>query len=134
MAGGKGKATTARTRTSPPDLDDPGLVVRPIGGSSGTTPSTKTVVTAVPGNLAVITLLATNALRLGYSIFNSSTKDTLYVLAHEAAGPVSPTLFTVALCPGGYFEDPYHYTDLVTGVWGSVADPATLAMVTEYTP
>lgn len=120
------------TRTVPPDPDDAGMVVRPIGPIGPVIPLTATTgaVTSVPAAIVATPLLAANPARLGFSIRNTSTADTLYVLAANA-GAVSPALHTVALVPGAYYEDPYHYVGPVTGVWAPAATGT--ALVDEYT-
>ena len=137
MAGGKGKVTGARTREDPPDIDDPGLVVRPIGGGPGGVvvveeiPSKTSGVTAIPVSAAPVPLLVASATRLGWSVRNTSTIDTLFVLA-SASGVVSPTFHTVALRPGAYYEDPYHYTGDVFGIWDAATNGE--ALVDDYQP
>ena len=118
------------TRTVVPDADDAGLVVRPIGPVGPPVPTTSTV-TSVAAALAPVALLAANAARVGFSIRNTSSADTLYVLA-APAGVVSAAFHTVAIRPGAYYEDPYRYVGEVTGVWAPAATGA--ALVDEYTP
>lgn len=128
--------TGAAVKNSAPTTTDWGLVVRPIGGGGGgavivvTEPSANSTVTSVAGSATAVQLLAANPNRLGFSIYNSSAVDTLYVLANPG-GTVSNVLFSVAIAPKGYYEDPYHYVGKVEGIW----DHATgAALVTEYTP
>lgn len=120
------------TRNDPPVPTDWGLVVRPIGGSSSVTRSTDGEITVVPANAAPVVLLTENLNRLGFSIRNTSTTATLYVKASIQATPVSAVFHTVALKPCGYYEDPFHYVNEVSGVWVGVLDGA--AMVTDYLP
>ena len=112
------------------------MVVRPIGGGSGGTTivipisSTTSTVVSVPAAVVPTVLLAANANRIGFSIRNTSTVDTLYVMSNPT-DVVSAALHTVALGPGGYYEDPYHYVGKVTGIWTAATGAA---LVTEYTP
>jgi len=125
------------TRPDPPATDDWGTVVRPIGsGPSGEEivlplPSAHATLTAIDAATSPITLLAANANRIGFSIRNTSASATLYVKASTTAGAVSATFHSVALGPGGYYEDPYRYVGEVDGVW---TDPTGEALVTEYVP
>lgn len=114
-----------------PDADDFGIVVRPVGPVSPATTTTSTL-TSIPAALAPVVLLAANAARLGFSITNTSSSDTLYVKASAAGGAVSSIFYTVALRPNAYYEDPYHYVGQVTGVWGPAATGT--ALVDEYAP
>lgn len=88
---------------------------------------------AVPASTTVVTLRAANPLRRKLSIVNTSAQ-TLYVRCKAGA---SLAAFTVAL-PGGmnaYWEMPFNYRGIVTGIWAAPVAPAVLsgvAMVTEY--
>lgn len=73
------------------------------------------------------TLLASNANRLGATIFNDSTVD-LYV---KFGATASLTSFTVKLIPSAYFEVPFNYTGIIDGIWASDASGA--ARITEVT-
>lgn len=133
-----GTVSDAATRPDPPNANDQGLVVRPIGGGpSGEIivipiPSTDSGLVAIPATLVPVLLLAANADRIGFTIRNTSDTDWLYVKASTTVGAVSPVFHTVAIPPHGYYEDPYRYVGDVDGVW----DPGAtgLAMVDEYLP
>jgi hypothetical protein len=127
----RGPVGNSTLRDRVPDADDFGIVVRPVGPISPATTSTSTL-TAIPASVAPVVLLAANADRLGFSIRNTSTTDTLYIKASASGGAVSPTYHTVALRPSAYYEDPYHYVGEVTGMW----DPGATgeALVDEYSP
>lgn len=86
-------------------------------------------VTSVNDTAASTQLLAANANRVKYSVFNNST-EILYLKNGLAA---SLTDFSVAIPPlaqFGYYEDT-HYTGRVDGVWANNA--AGAALITEYT-
>ncbi len=126
-------------RNDDPSPNDYALVVRPIGGGAGgdveaIAQPTTGALSAVPGSLASVELLAANPDRAGFSIRNTSEIATLYVLANTAGGNASPTNHTVAIAAGGYYEDPYNYVGVVAGAWAASFDPADLALVTEYVP
>jgi hypothetical protein len=84
-----------------------------------------------PGNVASsassVTLLAANAARKSFFIFNDSTA-TLYVKFGATASAIS---FTVKLGPGGYYECPMPvYTGVVDGVWSSANGAARVTELT----
>jgi hypothetical protein len=58
-------------------------------------------------------------------------QDVLYVKASNQITLVSSNFHTVALVPQAYYEDPYHYVGIVTGVWSGATGAA---LVDEYTP
>lgn len=101
------------------------LFARSSGGSSLPV-STAAAATAVSAATSTTTILAANSARDGASIWNASTA-TLYL---EMGDTVSSTDFAVALGSGDYFEVPYNYTGIITGVWTAVNGNA---MVREYT-
>lgn len=88
--------------------------------------------TDVAGSATSVTILASNANRLGGSIYNDSAAILYLRMGSSAA---SATDFTVPLAPttggiGGYFEIPAGYTGQITGIWSSATGNAR---VTEYT-
>lgn len=87
--------------------------------------------TAIAGSLAEQEFLADDPTRTGFSIYNTSSRDMLFLLM-SSSGSVSSTLFSVRLQPNAYFEDAFNYTGRVVGVWGSLVDVATQAMVNAY--
>jgi hypothetical protein len=78
-----------------------------------------------------VTVLAANANRLGATISNDSTA-ILYLLL--GTGTASATNYTVALDQKGsvaaYFEVPFDFTGIITGIWASATGSAR---VTEFT-
>lgn len=130
---------TPQVRTDAPEADDPGQVVRPIGGGAGG--STETIqqpstanITTVLANLASVTLLAANPNRSGFTIQNTSATGVLYLLMDSAGSPASLTNHTVALYPGSYYETPYNYAGVVVGLWASVILAGDRALITEFIP
>jgi hypothetical protein len=81
----------------------------------------------VGGAATSTTILASNANRLGMSIYNDSAA-ILYL--DTTGGTASATSYTAQVAPGGYYEMPFHYTGLVTGIWASATGTAR---VVEYT-
>ena len=102
-----------------------------IGGSDGT--DTRTILTdtsgrqvvkftastsaqtSVAGNASSVTLLNSNAARLGSTIFNNST-----VYLYLTLGATSSTSsFTVQMNPSAYYEVPFGYLGAISGIWAS---------------
>jgi hypothetical protein len=108
------------------------LVVTGGGSGFASWPSTPTgpttgAVTSVAANVATVTLLAANAIRITASVYNDSA-SALYIKSGAGA---STSSFSVKVLPGGYFEVPSGYRGVLTAVW----DTATgNARITEYTP
>lgn len=73
-------------------------------------------------------LLAANPARLGATIYNDSNQR-LYI---NFKGTASTTDFTDKLQSDGYYEVPFGYTGIISGVW-NIATPGSAARVTEMT-
>lgn len=80
----------------------------------------------VAGSATSVTLQASNANRLGWTVFNDSTA-ILYV---KCGATASTTSFTVKMAAGAYWELPFRYTGVVDGIWASATGNAR---VTEFT-
>ncbi len=83
----------------------------------------------VSGSASSVTLQASNASRLGLTIYNDSSA-TLYVKFGSSA---SATSFTVQLQAGEYWElqtSGCRYTGIVTGIWGSATGAARITELT----
>lgn len=89
-----------------------------------TRPATPTV-TSVNDTATSTTLLASNASRLGATVYNDSTVNLFVKLGATA----SATSFTVRLEPNTYYEVPFGYTGIIDGIWASDASGA--ARITE---
>ena len=91
-------------------------------------PSTATA-SPVADSATSTTILASNANRLGATVFNDSS-STLYLLL--GSGAASTTNYTVQLAQNDYYEVPCGYTGQLTGIWAT--DPNNgAARVTELT-
>lgn len=90
-----------------------------VTAGTGTTTRVATSTTVAP-------LRAANAARKGLTIYNESTA-ILYVKLGSGA---TSTDYTYALPASGYYEIPYGYTGIVTGV---LASGTGNAQVTEFT-
>ena len=81
----------------------------------------------VAGSASSVTILAANALRTGASVYNDSTA-ILYL--DVTGGTASATSFTIKLQADEYYEVPFGYHGLITGIWASATGSAR---VTEWT-
>jgi hypothetical protein len=95
-----------------------------------TEPKSATATTSqVADNSASVTILASNASRLGATILNDSSAALYLRLGSSAA---TTTNYTVRITQFGYYEVPFRYTGAITGIWAS--DPGDgAARVTELT-
>lgn len=94
------------------------------------TRSTTNTTATVASSATVVTLIASNANRLGGTIYNDSSA-ILYV---KLGATASTSDFTVALSPltssiGGYFEVPFAYTGIITGIWASATGNARVGEI-----
>lgn len=89
--------------------------------------SATSAVTSVSGSTSNVTLLASNANRLGASIYNDSTRD-LYL---KLGATSSTTSFTTVVPRKGLYEVPFGYTGIIDGIWDTGVSGA--ARVTENT-
>jgi hypothetical protein len=91
--------------------------------------STTATTSQVADNAASVTILASNASRLGATILNDSSAALYLRLGSSAA---TTTNYTVRITQYGYYEVPFRYTGAITGIWAS--DPGDgAARVTELT-
>lgn len=122
---------TPQVRTDAPESNDPAVVAVLKGPLPPfpPAPSAASTLTSIPASTSPVTLLAANANRLGFSIQNSSTTDTLFIKASASGAPVSTAFYTVAIYPQSYYEDPFHYVGPVTGIWTGTDGTA---LVDEY--
>lgn len=103
------------------------------GGGGGGNPAGDGAVntgtsTQVASQATAITILAANAARYGATVYNDDA-NALYLLL--GTGTVSATVYTVQIPSGGYYEVPYGFTGILTGLWA--ADGSGSARVTEFT-
>lgn len=101
--------------------------------ASGVTVTTKEVRSAtgtqsnVASSASSVTILASNANRLGAAVYNDSTA-ILYLLLGSATA--SATVYTVQIGQGGYYEVPFNYTGQLTGIWASANGNARVTELT----
>jgi len=89
---------------------------------SGTTANS-----SVTASLTVVTVLAANVNRLGATVYNEGTG----ILKLQLGASASATVYTVAMAAETYYEVPFGYTGILTGLWSVVASNA--ARVNELT-
>lgn len=105
-----------RTRELSANLHVPFVLTLPAATGTQTSPATST---------ASATILASNALRLGATIYNDAV-GSLFV---KFGATASATSFAVKMAPGAYYEIPYAYT----GIIDAILDGGTgNARVTEF--
>lgn len=100
-------------------------VVLNVAASQAVTAGTPTI-TQVASSATSVTLKAANAGRFGLTIQNDST-STLYVAFGATA---STTSYTVKMTAGQYYEVPFQYSGVISGIWSSANG---YAYVTELT-
>lgn len=87
--------------------------------------------TQVASSATAVTILASNAARLGGSVVNDSTAILYLILS--ATTPTT-AVYTVALAAkgtvGSYYEIPFGYTGIIQGIWATANGNA---VVTQYT-
>ncbi|MEH2367278.1 hypothetical protein [Nostoc sp.] len=86
-------------------LWNPSATISPT--SSAATP------TSVAATTTMQTLIADNSNRKGASIWNTSNAP----LCIDFGSSASKTSFAYRVSPGGYYEIPFGYTGIVSGVW-----------------
>lgn len=92
-----------------------------VASKSGT--GTSSNVSASASN---VTLLASNAARVGASIHNDSTA----ILYLKLGATASATSFTARLTEQGYYEVPAGYTGIIDGIWASATGTARVTELT----
>lgn len=83
--------------------------------------------TSVAGAAISTSLLASNAARLGATVYNDSTA-ILYLLL--GGGTASTTVYSVQLAASAYYEVPFGYTGAIKGIWASATGNARLTELT----
>lgn len=81
---------------------------------------------SVAGSTSQVTLLAANANRKGATIYNDSTLNALKI---SLGGTTTSTSFTLVIASTGYYEVPYGYTGIITGVFASATGAARITEV-----
>ncbi|OUL34104.1 hypothetical protein [Nostoc sp. 106C] len=82
--------------------------------------------TTVASSTTSGTILAANSSRRGATIWNDSTA-TLYL---EFGATATTAAFTAKLSAGGYFEVPFRYTGVISGIWSAANGNALVRELT----
>lgn len=101
-------------------LYNPSSVTVTLPSSDTSTPTT------VAASATSTTVLAANSNRRGATIWNESTA-TLYL---KFGATASTTAFTVKLSAGGYYEVPFNYTGVISGIWSAANGNALVEELT----
>lgn len=118
-----------------PNLDQ--LVVTPkdssgnvIGGSSAPIKTrggaTTAALTNVASSASSVSILASNANRIGAVVCNDSTA----ILYLKFGATASATSYTVQMQPNDYFETPFGYTGAIDGIWSAANGNARVTELT----
>jgi hypothetical protein len=107
---------------------DPALVVSVSPNSTVKTAqqNATAALTSVAASVASVTVLALNANRKGAMITNDSTSVVYIAFAATATA----TAFTAKLNAGDYYEVPFGYTGIITGIWVTAAGSARVTEIT----
>lgn len=110
--------------TMVPNAEDDAVIFSTVAAGVG--PAATATITSVASSATVVDILALNNGRKGATIFNDSA--TLLYLALGTGA--STTNFTVRMPPDGYYEVPFEYLGVITGVWASVSGSARVTELT----
>lgn len=81
--------------------------------AQATTRSTKVTPFNVGASKTSVVLATSNPNRKGLTIWNESA----FILCIELGKSASPSAFSVKITPGSYYELPYGYTGIISGIW-----------------
>jgi hypothetical protein len=114
---GKGGFYRESDGSGPYSIDSAGTAT--LLGSSNTAASVvgpaNAASTSVASAATSTVLIAANASRKGAALFNEST-SALYLKLGSSA---SVTSYTVQVVANGYYEVPFGYTGVITGIWAT---------------
>ena len=88
-------------------------------------PTTATL-SNVAASASSVTVLASNTARRGAAVHNDSTA----ILYLKFGSTASATSFTVKMQPDEYYEVPFGYSGILTGIWVSATGSARVTEVT----
>jgi len=103
--------------------DTAGNPITSFGGSAG---NTTAALSNVAASITSVTLLASNTGRKGGTIWNDSTA-LLYVKLGSTAAATS---CTIKMAADSYYEIPFNYSGIITGIWASATGSARVTEVT----
>jgi hypothetical protein len=87
----------------------------PVSATFSTSTSTTNTNTSVGGSNTSVTILASNTSRKGATIYNDSSAILYLALISTA----STTAYNVQMTANSYYEVPYAYTGVISGIWAS---------------
>lgn len=100
---------------------DPDLSLETLNNSLATLAKSSTVATtSTAASATSVTLLASNANRLGATIFNDSSA----ILYLKLGATASSTSYAVQMSAGSYYEAPFRYSGVIDGIWASATGSA----------
>lgn len=112
----------------------PGSITTSSSGSPTSTVPTNAATATLAGvaaSITSVTILAANASRRGFSVVNDSTSTgTLYLRYGATAATTASGGYIVPLPPGAYYEDPFHFSGQVKGIWSTAVGFANVMEVT----
>jgi hypothetical protein len=89
-------------------------------------PSTS-VTSSVAASLTNVNVLASNANRLGATVYNESSAGFLYLKLGAVAGT---TDYTIRMLPLSYYEVPFGYTGQIDALWSQTGGAARIDELT----
>lgn len=104
----------AQVLTGSYDATNGAIKVENVGNAQGVSSNTTNAQIASSGT--VVTLKAANTARKGLTIYNDSTAA---LTVYHGSG-ASTTQKTIIIAAGAYYEMPFGYNGIVTGLWASV--------------
>lgn len=119
----------ALTTLTPIDGDYVPLRVNSVGAlyvDNGSTLAPTGTLSNVAGSATSVTVLAANVLRKGAIVVN----DSASICYLKFGSTASATSFTAKLQPDAYYEVPYGYTGILTGIWDIATGSARVTEVT----
>lgn len=114
-----GQKTSANSAPVVIASDQSAIPVTSAASTTGTNSSVNASVTSV-------SVLASNTSRKGATIFNDSTSFGYFSLTTTA----SLTSYTVKIAPSGYYEVPFGYTGVISGIWVTATGAARVTELT----
>ncbi|MEH2086123.1 hypothetical protein [Nostoc sp.] len=82
--------------------------------------------TTVASSITSVTILAANSNRKGATIWNDSTAN-LFI---EFGATATASAFTARLSASGYYEVPFYYTGVISGIWSAANGNALVRELT----
>ncbi len=120
---GLGGSVDFGTLSNPIRIDPTGNTIQPVQETRSSTATE----TSVAASSTTVTILSSNASRLGATIWNDSSTATLYLKLGTTA---STSSYTAQVFPSGYYEVPYGYTGEIDGIWSSAVGNARVTELT----